>query len=400
MAISNKSSWRGTKRVEEFSPLDAPLEVDVAIIGGGMTGVTAAYLLRDSGKSVAVLERGTIGDWASGSTTGFLMELLDTSASELIARFGSEKAALIISSHRNAIAHIEQIIQAEKIECDFMRCPAYVYARNDKEKEVLQKELDALRQVKTTASFEEEMLLALRANAYLKIEHQAKLHSLKYLFALAEVCAKAGVQIFEHTQITKIEEGDTKILHTSTGQIIRAKSVLEATHYPLDPQPQTLESKIAWHTTYVLEVFIPKNTLPEALFEDLALPYHYARIDAAGDKDRLILGGGDHRSDIKVDEDKSFDALEAYVKEILPSVPYEITRKWKGRVVEPEDGIAYIGTVDTHSVFYATGYSGNGLTYAMITAELFKDHALNIPNEYAELYSAKRPSSLHGKKTN
>lgn len=394
MTISNKSSWREASPHKSFPALETALNVDVAIIGGGITGITAAYLLRATGTSVALFERDRIGNWATGSTTGFLMEIPDTDASKLTSRYGEEKARLIIASHRDAVSCIEHIVLAENIECAFTRCPVYIYARSEKEAEDIQKEVTALARTGTTAIFSRDSALTLRNSGYLKIERQAKFHPLKYVSALAAACEKAGIRIFEQTEVTKIEEGATHILHTKSGRIIHAAHVLEATHYPLSPQPSQLRFKKAWYTTYVLEASLPKNSLPEALFEDLATPYHYARVDAGASRDRLIIGGEDHRSDVKVNEKKNFDALEMYLKEILPSVQYEITRKWKGRIVESGDGIAYIGRTTNHSVFYATGYSGNGLTYGTITAQLFRDHVLENPNPLASIYSPKRGFSL------
>lgn len=394
MDVSDRSSWRGVKRSKESSRLHTSLEVDVAIIGGGITGITAAYLLRDSGKSIALLERENIGDLATGSTTGFLMETLDIDASELISKYGKEAAQLITKSHRDAVSRIEEIIRQEHIECEFTRCPAYIYARTEKQSDDLRKETGSLREVGTPVVFSTDSELPFKSCAYIKVKDQAKFHSLKYLFAIADICEQAGAQIFEHTEVSKIEKGEINTLHTKSGHQVHAKHILVATHYPLDPQPAKLRFKKAWYSTYVLEARLAKHLLPEALFEDIETPYHYARIDPQPDFDRLIIGGEDHRSDIKIDEKKSFDALETYLGEILASVPHTVTRKWKGRIVESADGLAFIGPTTRHKVFYATAYSGTGLTYGTIAAQLFADFVEGRLNPVAEIYAASRSFSL------
>jgi glycine/D-amino acid oxidase-like deaminating enzyme len=393
MALPHKSTWREAQPTRDFPPLRESLNVDVAIIGGGITGITAAYLLRNSGKSVTLLERGQVGDWATGSTTGFLMELLDTYATELISRWGKKEAAIITRAHRDAITLIEETTKKEKIACEFVRCPAYLYASTEKEASQLQEEAEALQTLGTDATFTAKPLGSMH-HGRLEARNQAKFHSLKYIFALADVCAQAGVQLFENTEVTTVEDGPTVTLHTKEGQRVRARHVLMATHYPLDPQPSKLRFKKAWYTTYVLEAKLPKGALPEALYEDLAIPYHYARIDPQEEYDRLIFGGEDHRADVAVDEEKSFTALESSMREWLGPISYTLTRTWKGRIVEPGDGIAYLGPVDGGSIFYATGYSGTGLTYATIAAQLFADFVMGRENPAAAVYAARRPFSL------
>lgn len=393
MELSHQSSWRAVPRDVHFPPLATSLEVEVAIIGGGITGVTAAYLLRSLGTSVALLEGDKIGGWATGSTTGFLMETLDTPASELVSRLGTERATLVAESHREAIEQIERIVAQEGIECEFTRCPAYLYATSAHDADRLPKEADSLRQVGTSASFIQDHAAGVQNYGYVRIDHQAKFNSLKYLFSVAKACAAAGVQLYEQTEVVAIEEaGAVSTLTTKGGQQVRAKHVLMATHYPLDPQPAKLRFKNPWHTTYVLEASLAPGMLPEALYEDTETPYHYARVDRQGDFDRLIIGGEDHRSDLEVDEQQRFDALESYIKKILPGAPYTLNRAWKGRVVEPGDALAYLGTLGAGSVFYATGYSGTGLTYGTMAARLFAEFVQGTVSPVAAVYAADRSS--------
>lgn len=365
------------------------MSADIAIIGGGITGMTAAYLLRGTGKSVVLLEKDSIGSFATGSTTGFLMDVLDTHASTLISGLGIEKAKAVTGSHRDAIRRIEEIVRYEKIACEFMRCSAYLYARNAREAENLKKEATELAEVGIEAEFMSDSLLALENQGYLEVKRQAKFHSLKYLFAIAEICSKSGIRIFEQSEVTSIEKGATPVLHTTKGFQVTAGKVLMATHYPMNPQPGKLRFKKAWYTTYVLEAWIPAGTLPEGLYEDAEVPYHYARVDAFPGRDRLIIGGEDHRSDLQFDEKKIFARLRSYVKTILPGVPFEVTRQWKGRIVEPVDGLASIGPL-SDGIFYATGYSGTGLTYGTIAAQSFAAYAMGTSDPFQGIYAADR----------
>lgn len=395
------SSWRDVEPRRRFPAVETSFLVDIAIVGGGLTGVTAAYLLRASGKTVALLEAETIGYQSSGATTGFLMETVDTDATELISRFGADEARRIFTSHRKAIDHIEQIVHSETIACEFTRCPAFLYAESPREARRLKDEARALHSLGVRAHFDPAVVLPFPNAGALCVERQAKFHPLKYLYSLAESAHGSGVRLFEYSQVGRIRRTNgAHELELTSGHRIRANHVCIATHYPLDPQPKQLRYKKAWYTTYAIEASIPHDLFPNALFEDQQVPYHYMRVDHGFRGDRLILGGEDHRSDIPFPAEKNFEYLEAHLKRILGDIPHEIRRKWYGRIVEPGDGIAYIGELDIPGIFYATGFSGSGITYATIAAEAFADSVMQRANQSLITYAARRPVQLktHGPK--
>jgi glycine/D-amino acid oxidase-like deaminating enzyme len=387
--MAQKSMWRGARK-QNYKPLDGSCTVDIAIVGGGLTGITAAYMLRDSGLSIAVLEGGAIGSEASGSTTAFLMELIDTRAVELTGVRGIEEARMILDSHRDAINFYEHAISSEQIECEFMRCPTYCLAHAETEVKGIRQEYYALQKLGRGPVFRDGRDLPIVSHGYIRLDNQAKLHPLNYLYGLADAAHRKGVGIFENVRVTSISQSGSMLELATPAGTVEAKRVLMATHYPMEPQPSSLFFKKAAYLTYVLEVSIPRGTLPEALYEDTANPYHYVRVDKGEKKDRLIVGGEDHRLDIPVPEEKCFAALKKYVHDVLPNVDIVVVREWKGRIVEPGDGLAFLGPLENPQLFYATGYSGNGLTYAVIAAGLFRDHVLGRSNPFQKIYAANR----------
>jgi glycine/D-amino acid oxidase-like deaminating enzyme len=269
-----------------------------------------------------------------------------------------------------------------------MRCPSYHYSLKPNN-ESLRQEYAALASLGRNVTFDGDDL-PFEHFGYIKLGRQAKLHPLKYLAALAQATHQKGVGIFEETPVSALHRrGTTLVLETPIGSI-EAKWVLMATHYPLPPQPSQLFFKKAAYLTYVIAADVPKNTLPEALYEDTENPYHYLRVDHGQEKDRLLLGGEDHRMDIPVSEEKCFASLKQHLQELLPNTEHTITRQWKSRIVEPGDGLAFLGPLDDDRIFYATGHSGNGLTYAVIAAELFRDFVLGRSNPLQKIYAADR----------
>jgi glycine/D-amino acid oxidase-like deaminating enzyme len=155
-------------------------------------------------------------------------------------------------------------------------------------------------------------------------------------------------------------------------------------------RPLRLYFKKAFYTSYVYELEFPHQSLVEGIYEDNANPYHYFRVDRLEDRDRVIIGGEDHRSDLHVSEEKCFKALMKYTKSLFKNIPFAITHQWKGPILEPVDGLPFIGEFRDHQTLYAMAFSGNGMTYSMISAQIFKDHISGYKNQFADLYKADR----------
>jgi glycine/D-amino acid oxidase-like deaminating enzyme len=235
-----------------------------------------------------------------------------------------------------------------------------------------------------------EQVAGIQSNGGIEIKAQAKIHPLRFLEAVAMRAAQS-TRIYEKSEVIAVHEISEGIrLTTGHGEVV-AQKVLMATHYPLDPQPPQLRFKKAWYNTYVIAADIESGAIPEGLYEDLGNPYHYIRIDRGDSGDHIMVGGEDHRSDVPLDKEKAFAALERFLRQFLSNAHYTITHQWYGRVVEPGDGIAYIGPIGR--IFYATGYSGNGMTYGIIAAQSFAAFCRDEPPPYPE-YAASRSVRL------
>ncbi len=385
-----KSTWEHDVKVPHFSPLRAPLETDVIIIGGGLTGIAAAYLLNKAGKTVSVVEKDQIGFGASGLTTAFITQSVDTDFRDLINIFGIEKARAIVESHGDAIELIEKIIEENDIDCEFRRVSNIIYAHSEKEAEHLKKEEIAGRELGLPIKFKTDDSLGFPNFGYLELKNQAKFHPLKYLYALAQVISHNGVEIHEHVEVKKIRGRGPYELDTNHGTMT-SEQVFVATYAPFNKK---LFFKKAFYDSYVYELEIKSGIIPEGTYEDTMTPYHYFRIDRLKGKDRMIIGGEDHRSDVDVDNSKNFQALEEYIQKHFPNVPYKLVRSWEGPIIEPVDGIAYIGPHKDPNMYYATGFSGNGMTYSHIAGQIISDLIIGKDNRYATVYAAHRRPTI------
>ena len=375
-----------------FSPVSFPrLErdaaVDICIIGGGIAGVTAAYLLSGKGLRVALIEKDALASGATGATTAILSSVLDTDMSDLLSLYGEERARVIIASHTEAISQIEHAIEKESLECDFVRCPAFLYASDSSQRESLESELIAGQKLGYDISRAEKPL-GMRHFGALEVKSLGKFHPLKYLYGLARAAKRGGVQIYEKTEATALDGEGPIHVRTNRGTI-SARYVFVATYEPFT-KPFSLYFKKAFYVSYMLAGSIRKGALPEGTYEDFANPYTYFRIDAGKDADRIILGGADHRADLPIKPAKNYKALEDHARRIFAGIDYSFKTKWRGPILEPIDALAYIGQFGNRYTYVAFGFSGNGMTYGTLSAKMFADHALGNGSPYTGIYDPSR----------
>lgn len=393
MASSHDTTWTIGINKAKFMKLKGDLAVDVAIVGGGITGVTLAYMLSSEGKRVALIEQGELFSGATSMTTAFITESIDTDYEKMIKMYGARDARLIAESHREAIDEIERIVKKEDIDCEFTRCSNYTYAIKEKERDVLKKEKIAARKIGVSLDLGKEDL-GFNHYGFLELKRQAKFHPLKYLNELAREASRNGAKIFENTEVHEIERDVHYTLRTNSGDI-EADYVVVATYAPFDKK---LYFKKAFYTTYVYELEVEKGFLKEGIYEDLSEPYKYFRVDHFEDYDRVIFGGEDHRGDLPVSEEKNLEALKDYIDDLFAGLDYKVIRKWKGPIVEPVDGLAYIGSYKDSRVFYATGFSGNGMTYGTLAGMIITNKICRKKDErikeFERIYTADRLPTL------
>jgi glycine/D-amino acid oxidase-like deaminating enzyme/nitrite reductase/ring-hydroxylating ferredoxin subunit len=372
-----------------FAPLEGNLAADVAVVGGGIAGVTAALLLAREGKRVALIEARRIGGGETGRTTAHLTELLDTRYHVLESKFGNEGAQLAAASSREAIDRIETFVDELAIDCSFARVPGYLFARDEQQRLELARELESLERVAGRASWADAWPLPIEIAGAVRVERQARIHPVEYLNALVAAFVAAGGSVFEGTRLLDVDDG-TPCRVVTTGGVITAKDVLVLTNAPVS-------SKLAFHTktasyrSYAIAVRL--SSFPDALFWDMEDPYHYVRKHESDLGAFVIVGGEDHKTGQREDSVSSYHALGEWVATHFG--PLEIVARWSGQVVEPADGLPFIGhNADDDHVYTATGFSGNGMTFGTLAAMMLSDAVLGRKNPWAHLYDANRKKPL------
>jgi len=370
-----------------FPSLDRDLEVDVVVVGAGLTGVTTAYLLKQAGRRVALLERGSVASADTARTTAHLTYVTDQRLYHLVDKFGKDAARSFWEAGAAAIDEISRLAEETSSECDFRWVTGYLHEPIDGgvrgETERLQKDAALARELGFESQYLESVPYAMRPGV--QFRGQAKFHPRKYLGSLLGKIPGGGSHAFENTNFESAEEKPLSV--EANGHRIRCTHVVIATHNPLMGKKSVVgstlfQTKLALYTSYVLGAKLPRGKLPEALFWDTNDPYQYLRIEDYPDHQYAIFGGGDVKTGQEQDAHEPFSILEKALSRVLPDAV--IDRRWMGQVVETPDGLPFIGQNAEHQ-FIATGFCGNGFTLGTLAAMMARDWCVGRSNPWADL---------------
>ncbi len=384
-----------------FAALDRNLSVDVVVIGGGITGATAAWLLREAGCSVALIDRDLAGQADTGHTTAHLTCVTDARLHELVRDFGEDGARAIWEGGAAAIARIGSIGARVGADCNFRQVEGYLHAPlGDARHAQRRDEIGRLQQDATLATrfgFDAQFVPAIPGHDVpgVRFGAQATFNPGRYLAALLRAIPGPRSHVFEQTAMVEIAQEPRRVL-TSTGHAIRCEFVVVATHNPQDGSLGALraslfQTKLSLYTTYVLGAHLPAGTLPDALFWDTSDPYEYLRVEPRDGHQLVIFGGADTKTGQQSDE-HAFEMLEKRLAARLPAA--RVTRRWLGQVIETDDGLPFVGE-HAPGEFIATGFAGNGFTFGTLAAMMACETFLGRSTPWDELLRVDR-KPFHG----
>ena len=367
-----ESIWTDGITLPTFSTLQEDIQADVAVIGGGMAGLLTAYFLQGRGLHAVVLEAAHIASGQTRGTTAKITSQHGLIYSRLYDNLGEDIMLGYAAAHESAIRAYAALVEEAAIDCDFQRCPAYLYTK--KAPDILKREKMLAEKCGIHATFRTKSELPIPIAGALRYENQASFHPLKFLRALA-----GDLEIYENTRVLRVEGG---MIETDRGTV-RASSVVFACHYPFVNVPGFYFARMHQERSYVL-----------ALEHTAALQGMYYGIDPDGYSFRpvgryLLMGGENHRAG-EHDAGGAYQELRVAAERLFPGVT--VVQQWSAQDCMTPDGIPYIGrfAASAPNWYVATGFGKWGMTSSMVTAQIISGLICDGKSPHAAVFDPGR----------
>lgn len=389
--MSNRSFWKGTSHDTRFPTMIENLEADAVIIGGGITGIMTAMKLKEAGKKVVLLEAMRAGRGTTGCSTGNLHVVPDQNLYTIQEKWGKRTASTVVESRRAMIDEIETVISRYDLSCGFSRRPHYMFAMDEHQAHLLEKELDALLEAGLHAAIVPEAPVPFPTGEVLKIEQQAQFHPLNFVLGLAEKINSEQCRIFENSKVTEIDE-ERMIVKTAQGSV-HAGKIIMATHTPKGFN--LLQTELGPYREYGMAVRLRNDLYPDGIFWSMEEPSHSIRSYQIEGRKYLIVIGEEHKTGQQEREVDYYRRVEEYIHSRFEVE--DIDYRWSAQNYRPADGLPYIGkSVASDEVYVATGFGTNGLLYGPLAAAIISDDMIRRENHWANVFQAKRFTPVKG----
>jgi len=388
-----ESMWRATEELPQFESLRGTVEADVAVIGGGITGITAAYLLSKQGLKVVLAEAGRLLDGTTGHTTAKITAQHGMIYDKLLQHFGKEQAKQYFDANDEALKWMTQIVAELGIDCGLETQDAYIYADNDADLKQLHTEWKAYQTIGIPGEWTDKLLLdGLSEKGAIKLPGQAQFHPLQYLKKLLAEAQRHGLKVYENTTASgKVKEDDNGRLQVETeaGGTISCSWAVSASHFPFTDGGGFFFSRLHAMRSYIVAVE-PEKPFPGGMYISAGSTVRSLRSAQLGDKRVVLVGGDNHKTGQGIPMIQHFEALEQFGDSLLgaKSIPY----RWSAQDLVTLDEVPYIGPITGKhpNLLIATGYNKWGMTTGTLAALIVNDLVANGQSKHLELFKPSR----------
>lgn len=382
------SFWRETE-IPSFQKLEEDITVDVAIVGGGITGITTGYLLAKEGVKTAIIEAGKILTGTTGHTTAKITAQHGLIYDELIQHFGEEKAKLYYDASIDSLNFIKTTVEQNQIDCDFREQDAVIYSVSDEYAEKLQKEWKAYEKLNIAGKMIDSIPFNIDIKNGIAMPGQAQFHPLKYLRELVRLFVNAGGMVYENTTAEDIEDGDHPTVLLRNGKRIKCQYLIAASHFPFCDKKGLYFARMYVERAYVLGIKTDKE-YPGGMYISADTPTRSLRSTPINGEELILVSGEGHKTGQGINTMKHYEALEKFAEDVFGIKEYKY--RWSAQDIYTLDKIPYVGPITENqpNVLIATGYRKWGMTNGTSASHLLKDIVLNKENRYKDLFSPSR----------
>jgi glycine/D-amino acid oxidase-like deaminating enzyme len=373
----------------KFPKLKEHLEVDTVVVGGGITGISTAYLLKKAGQKVAVLEKDTIGYGTTGHTTGKVTSQHNLLYADMSHRLGTQKTRIYGQANETAVNEIEKIIKKEKIDCGWERADNYVYTTDRDRVADFKEEAKAAANLGLPASFETKTPLPFKVTAAVKFANQAHFSAQKYIDGLAQAINGGGSYIFEDTRAVRFHDGRPARVSTPDGEVA-AGNIVIATNVPTFPLLARFSyCFMEYPTTSYLVALRTKTKINGGMYISPDSDNFSLLPIGKGSGQLLLVGGLNHIPGTGRAKPRHRHLME-YADEHFGVTKVEY--RWGARDYLAYDSIPLIGKLYPWSkhMYVATAFKKWGLAHSYVAAAILRDAILGQPNAWASTYDSSR----------
>ena len=341
LAGKHLSFWIDTTPRTDYPAMPGDISADVAIIGGGITGLTAAVLLKRSGKRVVLIESRRVAEGVTGHTTAKVTSQHQLTYDTLINSHGLEKARLYAEANEAAIDCVESFVDEKGIDCGFRRLPAYTYTESADMLSQLQAEVEAARRVGLPASFTRDVPLPFPVEGAVRFENQAQFHVREYLLPLADEIPGGDSHLFENTRALSVKEGIQCRVETDRGRIV-ARNVVVATHVPFLFKSQ-FWGKATPKREYGIAARIGETVAAQGISISASSPTRSVRTGYRNGETVLIVVGETHKTGEEPDTERRYRNLQEWARERFGVTRFE--NRWSTQDYYSMDGLPFVGRI-------------------------------------------------------
>lgn len=383
--------WEATCAPPAFPELSGELEVDVAIVGGGIVGVSAARMLKDAGMTVAVVEARRVGQGVSGKATAKVTSQHGIIYQTLAKTFGEDGARLYAEAQETGLKRIVELCRVHGLDADIETLPAYVYTMEQARVEEIEAEVEIARRLGLPASLTRDTGLPFEVTAAMRWDDQAQFHPIKYIAGLAETIPGGGSHVFENSRVT---DWDPQRVVTGRGAV-RARHVVMATNLPLG------QVGLYYSTNHPMAepvIAAPIGRIPKGFHKNVEQPGRSIRTHEHGSRTYAVCAGPHFKPGHREDEQKHLAELEQWLRENFEAGPVEY--RWINEDYSPVDGAPFIGwsSSTTDGYLVATGFAAWGFTNGMAAGMIITDLVAGRENPWLDVFDATRVKPLAGAK--
>lgn len=398
LLMPTESYWIGTTPITDYPSLQDNVKTDILIVGGGITGLTNAFLLQKEGFDVVVIDSCRIALSTSGHTTAKITSQHVLKYSTLEKKIGSEGAKKYGEINEKAIDLIESLIKENSIDCDFSRQNNYVYTMEDKYIETLEKEASIAQALDLPVEFTTSTELPFQVKGAVCFKNQAQFHPRKYLLKLASLFTQKGGHIYENTTAIDIHEDRECKTTTRDGFHILSDKVIIASHFPFYDGGGFYSTRMYAERSYAIAVKADVKVY-SGMYISYEKPTRSIRTQPFDDEGQLLIIGGEHHKTGQDDNELDhYRKLIKYAEDTFKAT--EVLYRWSAHDYTAMNEIPIIGHITgrKQNIFIAAAYQKWGMTTSMVSAMIIKDILTKGKSEVEEIFTPSRVSTVESAK--